>query len=106
MMMITGLITRLMGDFPLIHNIYITQYLGINLTKELKALYLENYRTLKREIEEDTNKWKHITYSWTRRINIIKISILPKAIYRFSAVPIKIPMAYFKDLEKIFQKFI
>ena len=55
MMMITGLITRLMGDFPLIHNIYITQYLGINLTKELKALYLENYRTPKKEIEEDTN---------------------------------------------------
>ena len=106
MMMITGLITRLMGDFPLIHNIYITQYLGINLTKELKALYLENYRTLKREIEEDTNKWKHITYSWTRRINIIKMFILLKTIYRLNAILIKIPLIHFTDLEEIFQKFI
>ena len=55
--------------------------LGINLTKEVKDPYSASYRTLKREIKEDTNKWEHILCSWTRRINIIKMSILPKAIY-------------------------
>ena len=64
------------------------KYLGINLTKEVKELYSENYTTLKKEIKEDTNKWKHILCSWIGRINIIKMSILPKAIYRFNAVPI------------------
>ena len=77
-------------------------YLGINLTKEVKDLCSENYRILKTEIEEDTNKWKHIRCSWIGIINIIKLTILPKAIYRFSPSPFKIPMAYLMDLEKIF----
>ena len=51
------------------------KYLGINLNKEVKDLYLENYRTLKKEIKEDTNKWKHLPCSWIGRINIIKMSI-------------------------------
>ena len=57
------------------------------------------------EIEEDIHKWKHILYSWTRRINIIKLLIPPKVIYRFNAI-IKILMAYFTDLEQVFQTFI
>ena len=59
------------------------KYLGINLTKEVKDLYSENYTTLKKEIKEDTNKWKHVPCSWIGRINIIKMAILPKAIYGF-----------------------
>ena len=82
------------------------KYLGINLTKDVKDLYKENYKTLKKEIEEDTNKWKHIPCSQIGRINIIKMSTLPKAVYRLSAIPIKIPMTYCTELEQIFQEFI
>ena len=82
------------------------KYLGINLTKEVKDLYSENYTTLKKEIKEDTNKWKHIPCSWIERISIIKMFILAKANYRFNTIPIRVPMSYFTDIEKTFQKLI
>ena len=80
--------------------------LGIQLTRKVKDLFKENYKPLLKEIREDTNRWRNFPCSWLGGISIVKMVILPKVIYRFSTIPVKLPMILFTELEKTTLNFI
>ena len=92
--------SRIKSELPFTVATTIIKYLEIQLTEAVKDLFKENYKPLLKETRDNTNRWKNIPCSWLGRINIMKIATLPKVIYRFIAIPIKLPMTITKGLEK------